>query len=162
VRGRKFRPRFHSMCSLNELFGGRVADFPQGLITAVAADPHNQRGQLEDSTSRHYSVSGRTRSGRGPVWKTMILLLSVKYTAEVIVCHHCADVTHHHHHHRHHYGNRKSMLVNWARRPSSLCGTEERTDSSDPSTDFHAGWLKRRGLAQKCAFLVFFFICLPI
>jgi len=28
----------------------------------------------------------------------------------------------------------------------------ERTYRSDPSTDFHAGWLKRRGLAQGCAF----------
>ena len=31
----------------------------------------------------------------------------------------------------------------------------ELTYRSDPSTDFHAGWLKRRGLAQLCAFLGF-------
>jgi len=29
---------------------------------------------------------------------------------------------------------------------------EEVTYRSDPSTDFHAWWLKRRGLAQECAF----------
>jgi len=32
---------------------------------------------------------------------------------------------------------------------------------SDPSTDFHAGWLKRRGLAQGCAFLGFCWHCSP-
>jgi len=38
---------------------------------------------------------------------------------------------------------------------------EELTYRSDPSTDFHALWLKRRGLAQGCAFLGFFSHCSP-
>ena len=32
---------------------------------------------------------------------------------------------------------------------------------SDPSTDFHAWWLKRRGLAQGCAFWGFRWYCSP-
>ena len=32
---------------------------------------------------------------------------------------------------------------------------QELTYRSDPSTDFHAWWLKRHGLAQGCAFWVF-------
>jgi len=37
----------------------------------------------------------------------------------------------------------------------------ELTYRSDPSTDFHAGWLKRRGLAQGCAFWGFRWHCSP-
>ena len=35
------------------------------------------------------------------------------------------------------------------------------TYRSDPSTDFHAWWLKRRGLAQGCAFWGFRWHCFP-
>jgi len=38
---------------------------------------------------------------------------------------------------------------------------EELTYRSDPSTDFHAWWLKRRGLAQGCAILGLFAHCSP-
>ena len=37
----------------------------------------------------------------------------------------------------------------------------ELTYRSDPSTDFHAWWLKRRGLAQGCAFWGFRWYCSP-
>ena len=39
---------------------------------------------------------------------------------------------------------------------------KELTYRSDTSTDFHAWWLKRRGLAQGCAFFWEFFTLLPI
>ena len=35
---------------------------------------------------------------------------------------------------------------------------EELTYRSDTPTDFHARWLKRRGLAQGCAFWKIFYI----
>ena len=38
---------------------------------------------------------------------------------------------------------------------------QELTYMSDASIDFHAGWLKRRGLAQGCAFLGIFFHISP-
>jgi len=38
---------------------------------------------------------------------------------------------------------------------------EELTYRSDSSTDFHAWWLKRRGLAERCAFWGFCWYCSP-
>ena len=38
---------------------------------------------------------------------------------------------------------------------------EELTYRSDSSTDFHAWWLKRRGLAERCAFWGFCLYCSP-
>jgi len=43
-----------------------------------------------------------------------------------------------------------------------LCLFWELTYRSDPSMDFHAWWLKRRGLAQGCALWGFFFTLVPI
>jgi len=39
---------------------------------------------------------------------------------------------------------------------------EELTYRSDPSTDFHAWWLKRRGLAHGRAFLGFVYMALHL